>query len=153
MVGCHRKNWSKINYHFILRNKEIIFLFIGRKNDSIKKIEKEKQFTNLHFIDAVPHEELNQIYPFIDLGVILYKGNGLNYEFCAPNKLYELWSNGIPVIGHQLKGLTPLFNTNTKGILTNFDDIRQISKAIVKCKEKDKNKDVLIQIFKEELSI
>ena len=133
-------------------NKNIVFLFLGRQNEMTQKIIKQKKLTNLFFVDSIPHEELPQVYPYIDLGVILYKGTGLNYEFCAPNKLYELWSNGIPVIGHHLKGLTPLFNTKEKGILTNFDDISELAKTISEFQTKT-NKSALIQIFKDNLSI
>jgi glycosyltransferase involved in cell wall biosynthesis len=134
-------------------NKKVVFIFLGRKNELIEKTIKQKKLSNLFFFDPIPHEDLTQIYPYIDLGVILYKGTSPNYEFCAPNKLYELWSNGIPVIGHQLKGLEPLFDQKEKGILTNFDDISEIAKATIKCTEKEETKNALIQIFKEELSI
>ena len=134
-------------------HKKIIFVFLGRKNKMIEETINTKHLPNLFFLDPVPHEELTQIYPFIDIGVILYKGTSPNYEFCAPNKLYELWSNGVPVISHQLKGLTPLFDDNKKGILTNFNDIDEITTAIIKCSEIKENKNDLIQIFKEELSI
>ena len=136
-------------------NKEIIFLFIGRKNEMIENIEKEKPFANLYFIDAVPHEELNQIYPFIDLGVILYKGNGLNYEFCAPNKLYELWANGVPVIAHQLKSLVPLFKSNNRGILSDFNRVDNIRDSILNYAEikSTTSKQILIDEFNRELAI
>ncbi|TXB63706.1 glycosyltransferase family 4 protein [Vicingus serpentipes] len=136
-------------------NKEIVFLFIGRKNELIKKIEKEKQFANLYFVDAVPHEELNQIYPFINLGVILYKGNGLNYEFCAPNKLYELWANGVPVIAHQLKGLIPLFKSKNRGVLSNFNQVDQICETLLNYAKNNStiNKQILIDEFNNELAI
>ncbi|MDF1672055.1 MAG: glycosyltransferase [Vicingaceae bacterium] len=135
-------------------NKNIVFLFLGRKDESISKFIENKKLTNVFFIDSIPHQELQQVYPFIDLGVILYKGTGLNYEYCAPNKLYELWANGVPVIGHTLKGLSPLFNNSEKGVLVDFDNSDNIVDAIIKLKElQKKDKSLLQNLFNDELSI
>lgn len=134
--------------------KNIVFLFLGRKDKNIESIIKNKQLSNVFFIDAIPHQELQQVYPFIDLGVILYKGIGLNYEYCAPNKLYELWANGVPVIGHQLKGLSPLFNNSEKGVLVDFNNSDNIVDAILRLKEiPKKDKSLLRNLFNNELSI
>ena len=45
-----------------------------------------------------------------------------NYDFCAPNKLYEYWSYGIPVFAHKLNGLTKLFEKEEYGLLFDFYD-------------------------------
>ena len=137
----------------LITKKDIVFLFLGRKNKKIDDIINQKQLSNVHFIDAVPHNELSQVYPFIDLGVILYKGTGYNYEFCAPNKLYEFWSYGIPVIGHSLKGLNPLFDKPEKGLLTSFDNEADIANTIIEIKNRVNNKEELKKIFETELSI
>jgi glycosyltransferase involved in cell wall biosynthesis len=138
----------------LIDHKNIAFLFLGRINNTIRAIINDNTNPNLVFIDSVPHEELLQIYPHIDLGAILYKGNGLNYEFCAPNKLYELWSNGVPVIAHELKGLTPIFDCKEKGILTDFEVSNNISNAILDYSNRiNKEKETLINKFTKDYAI
>jgi glycosyltransferase involved in cell wall biosynthesis len=134
-------------------NSNIVFLFLGRKNKMIETVIKNNQLSNLFFVDSIPHEKLSEIYPFINLGVILYKGTGLNYEFCAPNKLYELWANGIPVIGHKLKGLVPLFDCEEKGVLTNFDNVNEIAERINLFANEKHDYNLLKNIFNEKLAI
>lgn len=87
---------------------------------------KNLEFKNAIFLPAVSHELLNEYYRRIDLGIILYKGIDLNYEFCAPNKLYEYWSYGIPVIASILGGLKLIFKNDFQGILLNFDNRKEV---------------------------
>ncbi len=56
----------------------------------------------------------------IHYGFILYKGVDKNFEFCAPNKLYEYWAYGIPVFAHHLKGLVPVIMPNLLGRTIDF---------------------------------
>ncbi|MCW8896633.1 MAG: hypothetical protein OQJ96_06305 [Flavobacteriales bacterium] len=135
-------------------NDKTAFIFIGRKTKEIDDFLSQNNFSNVHFIETIPHEELLKIYPKIDLGIILYKGTNLNFEFCAPNKLYEFWSNGIPVLAHQLKGLIPLFTTDFLGELTDFNDEEKIVLSITKLKNLPKeNKLTLTNYFKKNLDV
>lgn len=99
-----------------------IFLQVGTADQKIRDHVAQHPHRD-RFVHAgqLPHAELARIYPYVDYGLILYKGINFNYEYCAPNKLYEFWSFGIPVIAHQLGGLQPLFDADSKGHLFNFD--------------------------------
>lgn len=133
----------------------IAFIFIGRKTKEIDKFIEDNNIKNVHFINNIPHQELLKVYSKVDLGLILYKGVNLNIEYCAPNKLYEFWSNGVPVLAHQLKGLQPLFNNKVLGELTDFNSIDLIYSTIQKLKGRDNNnnKQKLIEYFKNNLDI
>lgn len=138
-----------------LSNEEnISFVFLGRTTKEIRDIIQKENLINTYFIDSIPHEELASIYNRANLGVILYKGTSLNYEYCAPNKLYEFWSNGIPVIGHTLKGLTPVFKEKFLGSLTNFENPKIVAKEILALKSETPNyKQKITNYFKQHLSI
>jgi glycosyltransferase involved in cell wall biosynthesis len=81
---------------------------------------------------------LDEIYKNTDIGIILYKDVSINYKFCAPNKLFEYWSYGIPVIGDILPGLTSLSVDhkiarfvdldNTEEVINAINDLSKISK-------------------------
>jgi glycosyltransferase involved in cell wall biosynthesis len=138
----------------ITNEEDISFVFLGRTTNEIKELIAKETLKNTYFIDAIPHEDLASVYNRTSLGVILYKGTSLNYEFCAPNKLYEFWSNGIPVIGHTLKGLTPVFTAQILGSLTNFGEPKTIAKEILRLKrEALNNKEDITNYFNKHLSI
>lgn len=107
-------------------------IFIGKQSKELEAYLKNNSFRNIYFFKEVPHYELSSIYNFIDYGLILYKPIDLNFDYCAPNKLYEFWAHGVPVMTHQLKGLENIVNENL-GIIIDFynicsDDILRIKK-------------------------
>lgn len=134
-------------------HENIYFLFIGRQSEDFKTTIQERKLRNVITVDFVPHSELKEIYPFIDLGVILYRATNLNTELCAPNKLYELWSNGIPVIAHKLKGLTLLFDADEKGMLSDFEEVDSIVRLIISFSKKISTKNKLIIEFEDKLAL
>ncbi len=95
--------------------------FVGRLAPEVLSEINGFDLPQVKIIGELPHYELKNIYSKIDLGVILYKDLDVNYRFCAPNKLYEYWASGIPVIGHAIPGLIPVFQFPFQGTLTNMD--------------------------------
>jgi glycosyltransferase involved in cell wall biosynthesis len=115
------------------------FRFIGLLHEDVEKLIISYNLKNVKIIGQIPHDNLKLHYLETDIGVILYKDNGLNYRFCAPNKLYEYWSYGIQVIGDVLPGLKSVFNNECLGCLVNMSDSNSIYTTILKLAEK-KNK-------------
>lgn len=97
-------------------------IFIGKQSDELKKYTRSNLFNNIYFFDEIPHKELSSIYSYIDYGLILYKPIDLNFDYCAPNKLYEYWAHGVPVLAHNLKGLTDIVSNNL-GYLKDFNNL------------------------------
>jgi glycosyltransferase involved in cell wall biosynthesis len=94
-------------------------IFIGKQSDELKNYIQNNSFEHIYFFDEVPHSELSSIYGYIDYGLILYKPIDLNFDNCAPNKLYEYWAHGVPVLAHNLKGLEGLIK-EPMGTLVNL---------------------------------
>jgi hypothetical protein len=115
------------------------FRFIGLLHEDVEKLIISYNLKNVKIFGQIPHDNLKSHYLETDIGVILYKDNGLNYRFCAPNKLYEYWSYGIQVIGDVLPGLKSVFNNECLGCLVNMSDSNSIYTTILKLAEK-KNK-------------
>lgn len=86
------------------------------------------------------HFELEKYCLGTDIGIVLYKDTAMNYRFCAPNKLYEYWSYGIPVIGDQLPGLISVFNQIDLGILVDMEMPENILTAIQQISISDETK-------------
>ena len=73
------------------------------------------------FHPAVPHERLLDLVASADLGLVLYKPDGLQYLYCAPNKYYECLMAGTPMIGNDLPCLHSLIEQNDVGIVCATD--------------------------------
>lgn len=108
-------------------------LLIGRVSSEIHLMISKYSLTNVQIIGHVQHDMLGEYYSKIDYGLILYRPISLNNDYCAPNKLYEFWANGIPVIAHKLKGLIEIFDRPYLGKLINMDDADQFEQSINQC--------------------
>jgi glycosyltransferase involved in cell wall biosynthesis len=129
--------------------------FIGFLKEEVLDLIRSYELNNIKIIGQIPHKELDKYYRKIDIGVILYKDVSLNHRFCAPNKLYEYWSYGIPVVAHPLPGLTPLFDHKCLGRLIDMENTQRVVNAIHEIKESNNetSKLQLINYFKKNYHI
>lgn len=107
---------------------KVAFLFIGNFPPQVLKLLQalSENDSRVKLIHEIQHRELLKLYHRIQVGIILYKGVDLNTEYCAPNKLYEYWSHGIPTLAHRLTGLQPVWRHEFQGKLVNFDDENEV---------------------------
>jgi hypothetical protein len=77
----------------------------------------------------------------------------VNFEFCAPNQLYEYWSYGIPVVAHQLPGLIPVFDDSLKGKLFDFNTSETIAETATFLQNGNTSKKALQQLFSDTLDV
>jgi glycosyltransferase involved in cell wall biosynthesis len=130
-----------------LPEKHFEFWFVGRISKDIKNMLADIPNKNVKIIDQLPHNLLQDLYQKIDIGLILYKDSTLNTKFCAPNKLYEYWSFGIPIIGHILPGLESVVKYDIQGYLINMNDSNQLGSTILKLGKKTKDKTMELQLY------
>lgn len=121
----------------LLNEEEYELWFVGALQSEPIELIKGYGLKNLKIIDTLPFNELDRIYKMTDIGIILYKDSSVNHRFCAPNKLYEYWSYGIPVIADLLPGLLPVFQDFVQGELIDMSDEKNITDAIVKLSQRD----------------
>lgn len=135
--------------------KDIYFLFLGYKgNDLSAYVEEHVKNNNVLIVDEIQHQYLDHVYQRIDLGMVLYKAIDNNFAYCAPNKLYEYWANGVPVIGSTLPGLEGVFDNDVLGELSDFASPENIKELIIKRLESpNKDKDDLLNHFAKQLSL
>ena len=97
------------------------FWFVGLISEEVIKLFEPLINKNIVFTGQLKHCDLQKIYRETDIGVILYKDVSLNHRYCAPNKLYEYWSYGIPVVGDILPGLRTVFKYDVLGELIDMN--------------------------------
>lgn len=122
------------------------FRFIGLLTSDVQSLIESYHRKNIIIIGQVKHSELEKYYKETDVGMILYKDVSLNHRFCAPNKLYEYWSYGIPVIGDELPGLQSVFRDESLGCLVDMSDPKLIREGISKIAVKN-NSSLILQYF------
>lgn len=106
------------------------FRFIGLLTEDVVDLINSYPNQNIKLIEQIAHSELENYYVETDIGIILYRDVSLNYRFCAPNKLYEYWAYGIPVLGDILPGLQSVFVDKSLGLLVNMESPIEIVKGI-----------------------
>ena len=129
-VGANHHLSSYLKAIELLPKEEFEFWFVGLLDKDAFNLITKANLKNIICTGQIPHEQLADIYLKTDIGVILYKDRGLNYKYCAPNKLYEYWSYGIPVIGDILPGLASVFINIDLGLLVDMNVPEQISYAL-----------------------
>jgi glycosyltransferase involved in cell wall biosynthesis len=135
-VGLDHNIKAFMNAIKICDSEKFEFRFIGSLHEDVEKLILSYNLKNVKIFGQIPHDNLKSHYIETDIGVILYKDNGLNYRFCAPNKLYEYWSFGIPVIGDTLPSLKSVFNHECLGRLVDMSEIDSFSEAILELSNK-----------------
>lgn len=125
-------------------------LFAGKLKDETKAFINGYQNDNIILNDYLHHKELKSIYLRINIGLILYKPRKLNEEYCAPNKLYEYLSFGIPVLAPRIAGLTQLIENKMIVRIIDFNDRVEFRNSIMDLTQnKSDIKKEIIKTFQE----
>lgn len=135
--------------------KDVYFLFLGYKGSDLSSyVEKHVENKNVIIVDEIQHHYLDNVYQRMHLGMVLYRAIDNNFAYCAPNKLYEYWSNGVPVIGSTIPGLIGVFDHEALGELGDFSNPENIKRLIIKrLRSSKKSKDDLLNYFAKKLSL
>ncbi|MCO4818306.1 MAG: glycosyltransferase [Bacteroidetes bacterium] len=128
------------------------FRFIGLLTNEVVDIINSYNKSNILYVGQVLHSDLKKYYLETDVGVILYKDVSLNHRFCAPNKLYEYWSYGIPVLGDQLPGLQGVFTQPFLGELVDMSIPAHISDSILRLSINN-HQELILDYFQSQLKL
>jgi glycosyltransferase involved in cell wall biosynthesis len=119
-------------------SEKVSLLVVGSGN--VLEALKEKVRVNdlsdrVKFIPAVPWPELMKYTRSADVGFSLDKDTNINYRFSLPNKIFDYFSAGIPVIAGNLPEAGRLVTTNNCGIVIPEVTVSEINKALTVLKE------------------
>jgi hypothetical protein len=91
--------YTKEMAQFIAANPDTCYWHIYSDNfdEEVMHFLNSLKATNIFFKGRVQYDELSLVLPKYDVGVILYKGDTLNYAFNAPNKFFEYLACGLHV--------------------------------------------------------
>lgn len=84
------------------RNVRILLLGDGARKAPLVERAREKQLTNVVFVDSVPKEEVPDYWALLDVSIIHLKKDPL-FTTVIPSKLFECMAMGLPVL-HGVEG-------------------------------------------------
>ncbi len=79
-----------------LPRHHLVFMGYGELQDRI--LAASAELANVHFVPAVPPDEIRDYTCDADAGIALIENECLSYYLCLPNKLFEYAHSGIPSI-------------------------------------------------------
>ena len=116
---------------YISDDTVIVFMGYGPTRETLVSLTKTEGVDHkVFFHEAVPSRDLLSYTVSADLGIVIYKNTCRNNYYCAPNKLYEYIMAGIPVVGSDFPGISPVVNRYGIGRLFDPEDARSIASAI-----------------------
>lgn len=91
----------------------------------------KKVYGDTHYYESIPAPKHLEITSRARFGVVFYDGANLNKAFCAPNKIYEYSSFGMPMLANDIPGLA-----NTVGAWGCAECVKMESDSIAVALEK-----------------
>lgn len=106
-------------------------LLMGRSSYYLEEL-KEKYPDGFDYLGFYEPPEHLKIIEAADVGVLTYvaQNRSINALFCAPNKIFEYGSYGLPVIGNDIPGLKYVIEKEKIGACFDQDSVESIEQAI-----------------------
>ncbi|MEO9023067.1 MAG: glycosyltransferase [Ginsengibacter sp.] len=119
----------------------------------------EKQYPNIHFLEAVPPSEISYYSSGADVGLSIIENVSLSYYYCLPNKLFEYINCDLPVIVSNFPDMKQIVNKFQCGWTTDVsinslaDIISTISREAIVEKKKNVSEARLVLNWENESSL
>lgn len=114
-----------------IENSVIVFLGTGPLKLYLEeKVKKHNLKQKVKFLDAVPPRELLEYTSSADIGVNLVQNTCINFYYSLPNKIFEYFMAGAPVIVSNFPEMSRIVNESRAGVCVDPSNIREIAAAI-----------------------
>ena len=97
----------------------VVFIGFGRLEQKIT--EYASRHPNIHFHQAVPHDQVVSLVRSADYGLCLIERTSLSAYYCLPNKLFEYSFARIPVLASSFPEISRLVERYSLGVCCNPD--------------------------------
>ncbi len=113
--------------------KDAHFVIVGN-GEFKKKFQDETQKTKVkdrvHFIGAVPHNNLLNYTAAADIGVALIENISISYYYALPNKLFEYIMSGVPVLASKLPQMEKIIADYRVGECVDMNNEIEVIKVL-----------------------
>ena len=109
-------------------NKDIVIVFMGF--GQLTEYVKSNVCKNIFFYPAVEPRKLLDYAASADCGIALIEDSCLSYRYCLPNKLFDYFMAGLPVIVSDLPEMKKIVLEHNVGQVFDFKRNGDLGKAI-----------------------
>jgi glycosyltransferase involved in cell wall biosynthesis len=114
-----------------IENGKVVFIGSGQLKPTLEKMVDELGVKDkVHFINAVPMEELLNYTASADIGLQVLQNTCFNHYSADSNKLYEYLMAGIPVVCSNLPDMKKIIEEEDAGTVVNEESPVDIAKAV-----------------------
>ena len=117
---------------FLLSNLPVKFVFIGDGPQKRTLIKKSKTLSNVKFLDPVPKKEMYKIMKSSDAILISLSDIPLFKYGVSPNKLYDAYALGRPVISSVGGEINKEIEDNSLGVVCPPENPVELANAVKK---------------------
>lgn len=94
-------------------SKHVVFLGYGDLKEKVK--EYESRHSNIHYHEAVDPSDLGALSAGADVGIVMIESICLSYHLCFPNKLFEYYNSGLPMVASRCPDVASFVVSNKCG--------------------------------------
>jgi len=84
----------------------------------------------VHFVPRVPFDVLHEYTCSADVGLCLIRPTGESFRYCLPNKLFEYFMAGLPVLGGDTPEIRAVLESTGAGLVVDAADVEAIAAAL-----------------------
>jgi len=107
---------------------DFVLILMGRKSEYLEKLLSISD--NIIYIPFVVPPKHLIVTQRARIGLLSYDHSCLTNIFCAPNKVWEYSSLGVPMLGNDIPGLKNVIEPAKMGLCADYTNIDQIKKSI-----------------------
>ncbi len=112
---------------------DAVFLIVGSGDVVLSLKERVRELglsSKVIFTGRIPFQELICFTKAADVGVTLDKDTNLNYRYSLPNKLFDYFQAGLPVIASDLIEVRRVIDEYQSGIILSSHEPKTMAKEI-----------------------
>ena len=96
-----------------------------------KQAEEEELGDKVLFTGRIPHERLSGLTAHADIGISFEQDMGKNYRFALPNKLFDYFQAGVPVLVSGLPEMKAIVEEYKTGLVVDSSDPAVLKEKII----------------------
>ena len=100
-----------------------------------QKVEELGLKNQITLMQRIPYQELMQYTAGCQLGVTLDKPTNLNYRYSLPNKLFDYFQAGVPVLSSNVEVVSGIVNDHNVGWISPNHTPKELAQLIQSIKE------------------
>ncbi len=95
-----------------------------------QKVDQRRLGNSVFFLPRVPFAELHEYTCSADVGLCLIKNSGKSFFYSMPNKLFEYFMAGLPVVASDFPEIGPVVRNSGAGILADPRDPAAVAEQV-----------------------